>query len=131
VAISCLANESLNDLEKRPVLGMVRMGYAPGLARVAPDGRTVVVSNRNDNTVSLIDATNLTVRATVPVCQHPVDIAILQDSSKAFIACSGAGEVAAVDLKNAKLLTSMDVGRTPVNLALKPDGGELVVCNFD
>jgi YVTN family beta-propeller protein len=25
----------------------------------------------------------------------------------------------------------LDVGRTPVSLTLKPDGGELVVCNFD
>jgi YVTN family beta-propeller protein len=25
----------------------------------------------------------------------------------------------------------LDVGRTPVSLALKPDGGELIVCNFD
>jgi YVTN family beta-propeller protein len=25
----------------------------------------------------------------------------------------------------------LDVGKTPVHLALKPDGGELAVCNFD
>ena len=30
-----------------------------------------------------------------------------------------------------KLLTLLDVGQTPVSLALKPDGGELFVCNFD
>jgi YVTN family beta-propeller protein len=29
------------------------------------------------------------------------------------------------------LLTLLDVGKTPVDLALKPDGGELIVCNFD
>jgi YVTN family beta-propeller protein len=28
-------------------------------------------------------------------------------------------------------LALLDVGKTPVNLALKPDGGELAVCNFD
>jgi YVTN family beta-propeller protein len=36
-----------------------------------------------------------------------------------------------VDLKNTKLLALLDVGKTPVHLALKPDGGELIVCNFD
>ena len=30
-----------------------------------------------------------------------------------------------------KLIALLDVGKTPVNLALKPDGGELIVCNFD
>jgi YVTN family beta-propeller protein len=29
------------------------------------------------------------------------------------------------------VLALIDVGRTPVSLALKPDGGELAVCDFD
>jgi DNA-binding beta-propeller fold protein YncE len=29
------------------------------------------------------------------------------------------------------VLALLDVGRTPVSLTLKPDGGEMVVCNFD
>ena len=34
------------------------------------------------------------------------------------------------DLTSNKLLTLLDVGKTPVHLALKPDGGELFVSNF-
>ncbi len=29
------------------------------------------------------------------------------------------------------MLALLDVGHTPVSLTLKPDGGEMVVCNFD
>jgi len=29
------------------------------------------------------------------------------------------------------VLALLDVGRTPVSLALKPDGGEMMVCDFD
>jgi YVTN family beta-propeller protein len=29
------------------------------------------------------------------------------------------------------VIALLDVGRTPVSLTLKPDGGELIVCNFD
>ena len=39
--------------------------------------------------------------------------------------------MASIDLQSEKLLALLDVGKTPVNLALKPDGGELVVTNFD
>jgi YVTN family beta-propeller protein len=39
--------------------------------------------------------------------------------------------VASIDLKSEKLLALLDVGKTPVHLALKPDGGELIVNNFD
>ena len=128
------------DLERRTVLANVRVGASPGLARVSLDGSTVVVSNRGDNTVSIIDAKTLRVRATLPVCKQPEEIAILPDSSKAFVTCSGSSQVASIALKNDapngdtkedRLMALLDVGKTPVSLALKPDGGELIVCNFD
>ena len=139
VANSESANVSVIDLEKRALIGNVRVGSGPGLARVSPDGATVVVSNRNDNTVSVIDAKLLRLRATLPVCQQPEDIAILLDSSKAFVACTGSSQVASIALATTKsgeggsdrVLALLDVGKTPVHLALKPDGGELVVCDFD
>ena len=74
----------------------------------------MVVSNRGDNTVSLIDAAQLKVRSTIPICQQPEDIAILPDNSKAFVACAGSGQVASIDLKTDKLLALLDVGKTPV-----------------
>ena len=40
--------------------------------------------------------------------------------------------MASLDLKKErKLLALLDVGKSPVSLALKPDGGELVAFNFD
>jgi len=75
------------------------------------------------------------------VCQQPEDIAIQPDSSKAFVACSGSSQVASIALASSpgknpdptsdRVLALLDVGRTPVSLALKPDGGELMVCDFD
>jgi YVTN family beta-propeller protein len=65
----------------------------------------------------------------VTVCQSPHDIAILPDSSKAFVACPGSDQVASLDLQAGKLLALLDVGKRPENLALKPDGGELFVSN--
>ena len=73
------------------------------------------------------------------------DEVILPDSSKAFIACSGGHQVMAVSLAAAPdswaakqnptlltdhMLTLMDVGQTPVQLALKPDGGQIFCSNF-
>ena len=72
VANSESANVSRASIWKSElVLGNIRVGASPGLARVSPDGATVVVSNRGDNTVSLIDAAQLKVRSTIPICQHP------------------------------------------------------------
>jgi len=70
------------------------------------------------------------VHSVIAVCMNPEDIAILPDSTKAFISCSVPGQVASIDLKRNKLLALLDVGKSPVSLALKPDGGELITCNF-
>jgi YVTN family beta-propeller protein len=68
---------------------------------------------------------------------------ILPDSSKAFVACSGGHQVMTIALAKPqpqsgteaqpaaqdRLETLMDVGRAPVHLAMKPDGGEVFVSN--
>jgi len=87
-------------------------------------------------------------RATFAGCPGATDIAILpySPSTKAFIACSGGHQVMAVALaqpadswavkQNPSLgidhmLALLDVGRTPVQLAMKPDGGQVFSANFD
>ncbi|HZR28933.1 MAG TPA: hypothetical protein VFA71_09140, partial [Terriglobales bacterium] len=176
------ANVSVVDLESRKVVGIIPVGHSPGLARVSPDGKTALASNRGDGTVSVIDTAAMRVRATIPVCQGPEEIEFLADSSKGFISCSSANEIAVVQLQRElpapassptaaqavaakpaspktkrksggkqpksvpskpaspseespgensdRLLTLLDVGKTPVHLALKPDGGEIFVSNF-
>jgi YVTN family beta-propeller protein len=117
----------------------VKTGLAPKVARASADGKTVVVANGGDNTVSVIDAKLLRVRATLAVCRQPGDVEILPDSSKAFVACAGSSQVASIALAKDdagpaaedRVLALIDVGKTPVSLELKPDGGELAVCDFD
>jgi YVTN family beta-propeller protein len=150
VANSASNNVSVIDLGTRKVAATIGVGIAPGIARVTPDGKTVVVSNRGQDSVSLLDTEKLTLRSSIPICSQPTDIAILADSSKAFVVCAaassptakpnsktkgaqnedGPGQVAVIDLKAEKLLALLDVGKMPVHLALKPDGGEMFVSNF-
>src|SRR5208337_871285 len=78
------------------------------------DRRAVAATNRADNSVSILDTARLAVRSAINICINPEDIAILPDSSKAFVSCSGSGQVASIALKNqtqnAKLLALLDVG---------------------
>ena len=85
-------------------------------------------------------------RAVFPGCPGATDAVILPDKlNKAFVACSGGHQVMAISLaaapdsweakQNPSLLTDrmlalMDVGQTPIQLALKPDGGEVFCSNF-
>jgi YVTN family beta-propeller protein len=152
VANSGSNNVSVIDLKRRREIAVIGAGEQPGLARIAPDMRSLVVSNRGSGSVSIYDVDNntaahpLRLRSTFSGCAGATDAVILPDSSKAFIACTSANKVMAIALAAApdswaarqdsgamtdRLLTLLDVGKTPVQLALKPDGGELFVSNFD
>ena len=128
-------------------------GAQPGMAVVSPDGRSVAISNRGAGSVSVFAADPapdaspaLKLRATFPGCPGATDIAILPDSSKAFVACSGGHHVMSISLaadpaswaarQNSSLLHDhmlalLEVGEAPLHLALKPDGGEIFVSNFN
>ena len=84
-------------------------------------------------------------RAAFSGCPGATDVVILPDSSKAFVACSSGHQVMAISLAAAPdswsakqdptllsdhMLTLLEVGDTPVHLALKPDGGQIFCSNF-
>ena len=158
VANSGSNSVSVIDLDRRREIAVAGTGEQPGLARIAPDMRSLVVTNRGSGSVSIfsVDPTNppnatkqlpqpLHFRSTFSGCPGATDAIILPDSSKAFIACSAGHQIMAINLaaasdswaakQNPSLMTDrvlalLDVGETPVHLALKPDGGELFVSNF-
>ena len=141
VANSGSNNVSVVDLDKRREIRAIGVGEGPGIAKISPDAATLVVTNRISGSVSIVDAKADRVRAVFSGCPQVTDAVILPDSSKAFVACSGGHRVMVLGLARPqstneqehsdRFLTFLDVGQTPVHLALKPDGGEIFVCNFD
>lgn len=129
---------SFIDLKARRVVAQIGTGEQPDAARIAPDGKTLVVANRGGNSVSLIDPAARAVRAVFENCPGAGDPVIMPDSSKAFIPCAAGHQVMVIALARPKetpampdrLEAIMDVGRSPVHLALKPDSGELFVSNM-
>lgn len=151
VANSGSNSVSVLDLDRRREIGTAVTGEGPGLARVTPDNRTLVVSNRTAGSISIfsVDTSSaehpLRLREALPDCPGATDIAILPDSTKAFIACSATHRVMAVwlgvspntwrgkqdpTLGQDHLLTFLDVGKTPTHLTVKADGGEVFSTNF-
>ncbi len=143
---------SVLDLDRRREIAVAGTGELPGVVRVSPDGRSLVVTNRGSGSVSVFEITPYDaaisgthipkLRAAFSGCPGASDAVILPDSSKVFVACTTGHQVMAVGLAAAPgswaakqnpalmtdhLLAFLDVGKTPVHLALKPDGGEIFV----
>jgi YVTN family beta-propeller protein len=137
VANSGSNNLSVLDLKARRVIAEFATGEEPDAVRISPDRKTLVVANGRSGSASMIDPATGKIRAAFDGCPGASDIAILPDSTKAFIACATGHQVIVIALAHSKsnpdqpdrLETFMDVGRAPVQLALKPDGGELFVSN--
>jgi YVTN family beta-propeller protein len=146
-----IANQGSNsvsviDLAARREVARIGAGEQPVVARLSPDGKTLVVANRGGNSVSLIDPATRAVRAVFPGCPGASDAVILPNSDKAFVACGAGHQVMTVALAHAaqpakenvpalaaaadRLESLLDVGRAPVQLALKPDGGEIFSSNL-
>jgi YVTN family beta-propeller protein len=150
---------SVINLDTRREIATAATGEAPGVARVSPDNHTLIVTNRAAGSVSVYtinpqdEVHPLDFREAFSGCPGATDAIIEPDSpefptygAKAFVACSGGHQVmdiwlgAAPDSWRAKqdpslthdaLLAMLDVGQTPVHLALKPDGGEVFATNFN
>ncbi len=136
-------NVSVIDLQTRRVLGVVGVGEQPDALAVSPDHTTLVVANSAGNSISLLDIGGSLpkVRVALSGCPGAGSLAVLPDSSKVFVACTGGHQVMVAALRTApghharlapdtdRLLTFLDVGQQPVHLALKPDGGEIFVSN--
>ena len=139
------------DLDARKVSASVPTGSGPGSALVAPDGRSLLVTSPLAGTVAIYTASEagskqapLTLRNTFAGCAGATSAVILPDSSKAFVACTGSNQVMALGLAAAPesraarqdgalsadhVLALLDVGASPTDITLKPDGGEIFVSN--
>ncbi len=137
VANTGSSSVSVIDLKARRELAEIPAGNQPVAARLAPDGKSLVVADLGGNAVTIVDPPAAKIRAIFGGCPGASEAVILPDSTKAFAPCSAGHQVMVVALAQPdarpaqpdRLETLMDVGRAPLDLAMKPDGGEIFVSN--
>ena len=111
---------------------------------VSPDGREVWVSNRQDNTISIIDAQKLEVVETLKAGSFPIRLKFTPDGKHALVSYAFAGEVAVFDVARRKAVHRIKLKKTqqqveqrpnmfrrrgalPIGIVVPPDGKEAYV----
>ena len=100
-------------------------GKQPTSSAIVDGGRTLLVTNRGDNTVSVFDT------ATMDLTQTITDVGysawgILPKDNATFLVANWAGScVAIIDRVSGKRLGEVPVGMKPSFLALSPDGNRV------
>jgi YVTN family beta-propeller protein len=116
----------------------VKTGSYPYGAAILPDGKTGLVSNETPGTVSVIDldAGPKTKDITVgPHLSHPEAIAVDPRAPRAYVTVTNSDQVAVIDTGTMKVERTLSVerpeglGAAPVDLAVAPDGGHLLVAD--
>src|SRR3954464_6173436 len=116
----------------------VQTGHYPYGAAILPDGKTGLVSNEAPGTVSVVDLDAGTKVKDIQVgahLSHPEAIAIDPKEPRAYVTVTNSDQVAVIDTKALKVERTLSVerpeglGAAPVDAAVTPDGGFLLVAN--
>ena len=124
-----MACNSANTLQVRDAASLDRIGEVAtgkGAYNVepSPDGKLIVVTNKKDRSVSLVDAASMKEVARVPTSKPVVHgIAFSPDGRVAYISCesvgSDPGAVDVLDLASRKVVASIPVPGQPTGIAVR------------
>jgi YVTN family beta-propeller protein len=108
--------------------------WATGLWALRPcEGQIRVdayISNRDSNTVSIIDTLTNTVTATLPTGNLPIGVSVTPDGRFVYVVNNGSNTVSVIDAAtNTMLPTTIPVGSQPFGVAVAPDAKQAFVTN--
>ena len=72
------------------------------------------ITNSGDRTVSVINTTNNSIVATVPVGSYPIGVAVTPDGTKVYVANYGGNNVSVIDTSTNNVTATLPVGTYPV-----------------
>jgi YVTN family beta-propeller protein len=115
-----------------------KVGGRPYDVLVGPAGRHLYVTDWAGRRVLEIDPASLRVMKSIPVGEHPNQMALHPDG-RLFVACASSNSVSVIDTArgtatetvSTALFPRAPAGSTPDALALSPDGKALYVANAD
>ena len=77
--------------------------------QISPDGNTLYTANVSANTVTVLNASDLSVVTTIPVDINPQDISITPDGSKVYTANLNNASVSVIDTATNTLITTINL----------------------
>ena len=108
----------------------IKVGDSPRLIAIAPNGITAYVTNFYSNSVTPIHLPNDKAMRAIDLSYDVLDaIAVTPDSQTLYVACWGASAIAEIQTSTNTVVSYLDAGLDPVNMAVTPDGSTLYVLN--
>ncbi len=104
-------NVAVFDLETGSRIGLVHSGEGAEGIDVSPDGVEVWITNRADNTISVIDAQSLEILDAIPCADFPIRAKFTPDGTKFLVSNARSGTIAVFNANERRMLA--DIKLTP------------------
>jgi YVTN family beta-propeller protein len=114
------------DAETDQLIKKVEVGSHPAHIVFTENMKYALITNNEDNNVSIIDLASYNVIQNISTGKGPHGFRIAADSKTAYIANMGEDSVSVIDLESMKESKKIVVGNTPVTTGVTPDGKTLV-----
>jgi len=114
------------NIESGELLKQVQVGNHPAHIVFTSDGKSALVTNNEDNNVSVIDTKNFEITNTIQTGKGPHGFRISSDDKFAYIANMGENTVSVVNLQTYEEVKKIEVGQAPVTTGISTDGKTLV-----
>jgi YVTN family beta-propeller protein len=88
----------------------IKVGFHPYCAAITQDEKRIIVTNTQDDTVSIIDIDSKKTIKEIEVGMTPEGISIDHQHNRAYIANWGSNDVSVIDLNKLRLLTTIKTG---------------------
>jgi YVTN family beta-propeller protein len=112
----------LIDVGTHQVLRKFKSGDDPESFDIAPDGKTLYVSNEDSAEMSVLDLATGTVRSRVKVGEEPEGVTVRPGGREVYVSCEGENEVVAIDTTTLKVLAHIKTAARPRSIAFTKDG---------
>lgn len=114
------------DIETNKLIKKVEVGKHPAHVVFTSDGKYSLVTNNEDNNVSVIDIKDYNVVGKISTGNGPHGFRISKDSKFAYVANMGEDTISVLDITNFKEVKKIKVGKTPVTTGITSDGKTLL-----
>jgi YVTN family beta-propeller protein len=124
--VACNTGSTLQVWDARSLsrIGELEVGHGAYNVEPSPDGKLVIVTNKKDQSVSLVDAGTLKELARIPTTKKVVHgVAYSPDGRLAYISCESIGAdpgaVDVIDLAARKLASTVAVAGQPTGITIR------------
>ena len=131
IMVACTDSNAADIIDPATAKSLRRipLGNEPEAFDIAPDGKTIYVSNEDEGELSFVDAATGKTLKTVKVGKEPEGVKVSADGKTVYVTSEVASMVHVIDTASARIVKNVKVGKRPRRMALTPDAKELWVTN--